>query len=263
MMMKEFFKSELKLVHVKTGIRQLETLMNKGDKWTEEAEQIIDFMVFETNRPPFDMVGVDVKQRVIQAAIIDDKDFIGLNAKFVKRALNAWWAMNKDRYYDSMVKHADESIIGKSVEVEDGEYELPGTSKIVKVENKIIVSERYPNVSKQEADAMIKEFEKTLSGGLRSVPELTDKEIKKEGQEREDMLKAQLDKLSTKRSYQPTPDDKLIMQDKLREIASGIYKDYIKFDGLRHYEIEGYTIFCESQAKAQEIYMEAVATLKS
>lgn len=94
--MKEFFKNQLETLHARTGIRQLENLM-QNENWKKEVEVLIDFMIEECNRPPFDKVKPEVRQRVIERAIVEDKDFIGLNAKFVRRALNAWWEVNGDR----------------------------------------------------------------------------------------------------------------------------------------------------------------------
>lgn len=105
-LMKDFFKNELKTIQLKTGIRQLENIMNLPD-WEKQLEQLISLMVDESNKPPFDLIGIDLKQRVISNAIVEDKDFIGLNPKFVRKALNVWWANNKERYYDRLQVSTD------------------------------------------------------------------------------------------------------------------------------------------------------------
>lgn len=105
-LMKDFFKNEIKTVQIKTGIRQLENIMSLPN-WESQLEQLINLMVDETSKPPFDLVGIDVKQRVISNAIIEDKDFIGLNPKFVRRAIMTWWNFNKDKYFEK-IQHEQE-----------------------------------------------------------------------------------------------------------------------------------------------------------
>lgn len=104
--MKAFFKQQLKTIHLRTGIRQLETLMQKPN-WQEEANTLIDLMVSECGKPPFDLVHQTVKERVITDAIITDEDFIGLNQKFVRKALNKFWATYGGKILESMNRKED------------------------------------------------------------------------------------------------------------------------------------------------------------
>jgi hypothetical protein len=98
--LKEFFKQELETLHVKTGFRQLENMM-KSEGWEKDVTDLINFMIEECNKPPFNIVRTAVKQRVIARAIVEDQEFTGLNAKFVRKALNAWWTVNGDRVIEA------------------------------------------------------------------------------------------------------------------------------------------------------------------
>jgi hypothetical protein len=149
--MKAFFKKELETLQAKTGIRQLETLMQKED-WRKEANLLIDLMIEECNKPPFDLVKQDVKERVISRAIVEDGDFIGLNAKFVRKALNAWWNV----YGGKIIEARDESKAPVKVDLDP------------------------------EADArvnvLLQSFQRSIRNGVfQQVPKITTEEAKQEG----------------------------------------------------------------------------------
>ena len=149
--MKAFFKKELETLQAKTGIRQLETLMQKED-WRKEANLLIDLMIEECNKPPFDLVKQDVKERVISRAIVEDGDFIGLNAKFVRKALNAWWNV----YGGKIIEARDESKAPVKVDLDP------------------------------EADArvntLLQSFQRSIRNGVfQQVPKITAEEAKQEG----------------------------------------------------------------------------------
>jgi hypothetical protein len=149
--MKAFFKKELETLQAKTGIRQLETLMQKED-WRKEANLLIDLMIEECNKPPFDLVKQDVKERVISRAIVEDGDFIGLNAKFVRKALNAWWNV----YGGKIIEARDESKTPVKVDLDP------------------------------EADArvntLLQSFQRSIRNGVfQQVPKITQEEAKQEG----------------------------------------------------------------------------------
>lgn len=235
--MKDFFKRELETIHLKRGIRQLETLMAKSN-WQEEVSLLIDFMLQASERPPFNLIGVDVKQRVIQQAIIEDKDFIGLNAGFVSRALNTWWNQNKDRYYE---KHLVQSSQEPQGEIVKGE-----------------AMQKYLDEWKVSLGFADNNF---------SVPKLSPAEIKAEGQERDDTLKAELNKLAPRMDYK-SPDPLWV------ELNGRIKKECGKRYGnltlsevsskLRNFEVKdhdtkmSFTILCENQQTAEEIYITAI-----
>lgn len=96
-----FFYSEFETLRAKTGIRQFEQLNELPDS-AKQIHDIIEFMCQECQKPPYHVVRDEVKQRVISRAIVEDQDFIGLNAKFVQRALAKWWMVNGDRVMEAM-----------------------------------------------------------------------------------------------------------------------------------------------------------------
>lgn len=101
--MYEFFYEEFQTLRARTGIRQWENLNELPSTAAAKAiHDVIDFMCKECEKPPFDVVQMKVKQRVISRAVVEDQDFIGLNAKFVRKALNAWWLTNGDRVIQAM-----------------------------------------------------------------------------------------------------------------------------------------------------------------
>lgn len=93
MEMYDFFTDELKSLKALTGIRQWENL-NELDEPIKAINNLIELMIRETESDPFDKIKPIVKQRIIHEAILNDPDFIGLNAKFVRRALMMWWNQN-------------------------------------------------------------------------------------------------------------------------------------------------------------------------
>lgn len=99
--MVEFFHDEFQTLRSKTGIRQWEQL-NEQPNAAKAIHDVIDFMCQVCNKPPFHVVRPEVKQRVIARAIVEDTEFIGLNAKFVQKALGSWWAVNGDRVMEAM-----------------------------------------------------------------------------------------------------------------------------------------------------------------
>lgn len=170
-LMHDFFKSELKTLQLKTGIRQLETMASKSG-WEKDMETLINFMVDECNKPPFDVIGIDVKQRVIAAAIVEDKDFIGMNAKFVRRALSTWWTFNKDKYFEKIQNSQSETTeVHEPVSPEKRQEWLQKWMDSLE-ETKIMT---VPKMSKKE----IIEEGGWLPKGSASYPQMSEAEVRK------------------------------------------------------------------------------------
>lgn len=229
--LRDFFKLEMETLQAKTGMRQLETMMAK-DGWEVDLSLLLDLLVAECNRPAFMQIGVDVKMKIIREAIISDKDFIGLNAKFVYKSLANWWYANGDRY---MEKHTQA---------------LP--------------KEQHEPAPPEVAEKYLKEWESSLMGtenNLKGVPVLTTAEIQSEGQQTENILSEQLKKLSPKTGYKAQSAEQIIISERIRKITREMYsgeRERSAFNDFRLYSIEGYDIFCESKEKAQEIYIQAI-----
>jgi hypothetical protein len=101
--MREFFKNQLQTLYTRTGFRQLENMM-QSESWEKDITDLIGFMVEECDKPPFNSVSETIKMRVISRAVVEDQEFTGLNAKFVRRALSKWWADNGDRVLEQLNK---------------------------------------------------------------------------------------------------------------------------------------------------------------
>jgi hypothetical protein len=151
MEMYDFFHGELKTLKARTGYTQWEKL-NDSPKAADEINDLIKYMIDECVKPPFDLVKDEVKQRVISRAIVEDGDFIGLNAKFVRKALNAWWNV----YGGKIIEARDESKAPVKVDLDP------------------------------EADArvnvLLQSFQRSIRNGVfQQVPKITTEEAKQEG----------------------------------------------------------------------------------
>jgi hypothetical protein len=229
-MMKDFFKREFELLEAKTGFKQYEKILDK-DTWERDLEEIINLMVAECNRPPFDMVGIDIKMNVIRSAIVEDKEFTGLSARFVHRSLSNWWQFNGGRYLE---KHMQA---------------LP--------------KEEHEPAPPEVAEKYLKEWEEKVkaAGSRFTVPALTPEEIKREGQEKPNLMQEQLDKLAPKTDYRQQPDYVLKVKENIRRICAETYKHLDPHrmpKGFESFRIGEYDIYCESADKAKEIYEKAM-----
>lgn len=95
--MREFFKAELLTLHLKTGLQQYYKLSDAvNSEGLPDGERqiriLIDSMVLVCQE--FPMIPDEVKQKIIQAAIVRDQEFTGLHSRVVWRWLNA----QKDRF---------------------------------------------------------------------------------------------------------------------------------------------------------------------
>lgn len=103
----DFFYQEFKSLKALTGFTQWEKLNEMPDP-ENAIREVINPMVQITQVEPFKKVKPDVLQRVIHNAILTDKEFTGLNAKFVLKALNAWWATYGDKILQAIEQKGPE-----------------------------------------------------------------------------------------------------------------------------------------------------------
>jgi hypothetical protein len=106
--MRDYFKNVLQNLNSITGNRQLENMMAKGPDWKKDVSELLDLLETECNTPPFDKIAPEVKERVISKAILEGDDFIGLNQKFVRRALNAWWQVHGGKILEARDKKPED-----------------------------------------------------------------------------------------------------------------------------------------------------------
>lgn len=230
--LRDFFKQELETLQAKTGIRQLENMMAKEATWESDLSTLLDLLVAECNRPAFKLIGVDVKMDIIRESIISDKDFIGLNAKFVYKSLVNWWYANGDRYLERHMQ---------SLPKEDRPEPAP------------------PEVREKYIQEWFQKLDK-VGANFRGGPVLTPEQVKREGQEKPNMIQEQLDKLAPKADYRQQPDYVLKVKENIRRICAETYKhlDPCRMPkGFESFRIGEYDIYCESAEKAKEIYEKA------
>lgn len=118
--MKAFFKNELISLKAKTGLNQFEN-MKLDPNWKEVANKLCDQLAAETIKPPFDRIKVEVIQRVLVDAMMNDKDFIGWNPRWVRIALNTWWSIYGGKLMEAMAKDPDkkpEPYTGPPIDVD-------------------------------------------------------------------------------------------------------------------------------------------------
>lgn len=223
--MYDFFLNEFKSLRAKTGIRQWEALNDLPDA-AKEIHVIIDLMCRECAKSPFNIIQEDVKQRVIARAIIEDEHFIGLNAKFVRRALNAYWKDNGDRVLEKMNQKTAEETTRVELTQEQ-------KAKIDEMANRYVA-------------------ELFQGDGPKAVPQLKPDEIKREGAE----WQSNLERKST--GYKPVlTAEQIAIRDKIRRTASEFYKDKYSFSGMQVWKVGEYEVFAESLADAEEIVRQA------
>lgn len=221
--MYEFFYGELKSLKARTGLLQWEKL-NEQTNPTKEIDDLISFMIDECSKPPFNKIKIEIKQRIVSRAVIEDKEFIGMNAKFVRRALNAWWETNGDRVL--MAINNSENAYQKVV--------------LTKEQN-------------EKVDEMLESYRRSLeSSTIQPVPKLEKREIEKEGAE----WKSEIERKSTGYTTKGLTKEQYIMRTRLHRAASDFYKQKQSFK-LKSFTIEGFEIFAESFEDAQTIYSTA------
>lgn len=165
--MTAYFKNELSALKDKTSLNQFEN-MKLIPEWKVKANALVKDLVAETIKPPFDRIKPEVIQRVLTDAMMNDKDFIGWNPKWVRIALNTWWGIYGGKIMEVLSK--DEKPV------------KPYTGPPIDV------------------DVLVKSYISRLKSApmMRRVPDVSPEEAKEEGQARP---KAHIYR-STDRSYQ-------------------------------------------------------------
>lgn len=220
--MKEFFKNQLESLYVRTGFRQLENMM-QSPNWQKDISDLIGFMVSECNKPPFHSVTDEVKKRVISRAVVEDQEFTGLNAKFVRRALNAWWKDNGDKILEAI--NAKEASVYKRVELTPEQNDKVNT--------------------------MIESYRRRLlSGdGIKMLPRGMDPDkAEKDGAE----WRSEVERKGIVHSNGITP-EQYELKKKLQKAASVFYAGRISFD-LKAFRVGDVEFMAENQADAEQIY---------
>lgn len=220
MEMFEFFYEEFKTLRAKTGIRQWETLNEAADP-KSAINEVINPMVEECEREHFGLIKPEVKQRVIRDAIMNDQDFIGLNAKFVRKALNAFWNLHGERI----------------LQARDQKQNTFHVRELSKEE-------------KQNIDQIANKFLADLlqgDSGIKPVP----KAPIREGREWTSALEIKASGYSNGLTVQDVE-----LKDRIRTAAAGLYKGKMSLN-LKPFTVEGIRIMAESESDALQIFEKA------
>lgn len=223
--MYDFFYNELKTLKARTGFNQWEKL-NESANAKMDIDSMIAFMIEETDKPPFNLVRPEVKQRVISRAVVEDAEFIGLSAKFVRRALNAWWGI----YGDKILQARDEQVNGSGQKV-------------------VLTAEQ-----SRKIDEMANKYRAEIleNAQMKSVPKIEREEVRRLGAE----WKSNLEWKSSNYDNGLTVEQLKTRQRILRE-ASEFYKTRYDFSKFERYQVEGYEILAENESDALTIYERA------
>lgn len=94
--MRLFFLELLNNLHILTGLRQLEKILNSApsvDEGKEEVNQLIEMMLKVSLQFPY--IPERDQRNIISNAVITDGEFTGLNARIIYK----WLAIHKDKYF--------------------------------------------------------------------------------------------------------------------------------------------------------------------
>lgn len=150
--MRTFLQALLPKLYFYSGIDQAGKLSDK------QVTELLDALEDECNRKDWEKIKPEVKQRIIEEAVKTEKEFYGLNVKFIRYVFNKHWGVHGGKILEMEARQKDSIEI-----VERSEEELRRID---------IIANGY--------------LEKIKNGGfnVREVPQLSHEEIVSEGQER-------------------------------------------------------------------------------
>jgi hypothetical protein len=143
MIMRDFFKDELKALERKTGLKQYEKIL-AAEKWEIELKELLDELCRVCNQ--FDYIPNEDKAKIIRQNILTDQEFIGFNARIIYK-----WLLSARSVYFKELAHQEPA------------------------------EEQAPILEGAARDAKLKEWLAALGDGMKQVPQLSPTEIKREG----------------------------------------------------------------------------------
>jgi len=149
--MRTFLQSLMPKLYAYSGIDQ-------GGKLTaKQVTELIDALVEECNRKEWEKIKPEVKERIIEEAVKTEKEFYGLNVKFLRYVFHKHWGVHGGKILESEAKERDG----------------------------IQIIERTPE-ELARIDVIANGYLQQIKNGfnVREVPKLTPKEIEEEGQDR-------------------------------------------------------------------------------
>lgn len=231
--MRTFLVSLLKDLKRLTGVKQYEDMcyVENNDESKRKAQEELDLlltpMIEVCNQ--YSYISDEDKMKIIKAAVINAKEFYGLNARFVRLALE----QVKDVYWK-----------------ESGYLETNALLN-AKESNAVPLEECSP-----ETQAMVKEFTaKLAAGGIQKITPANEHELKSIQTEDQERVK----KEAKSAGYDWRTKSEQINAEKARlkvALESRGLDKLTDLSGLKPFEIEGIAVWARNKEEAQEIYLE-------
>lgn len=141
MTLREFFKAELKTLHLKTGLQQYFKLQEMED-WQKQFEILLNSLEFACREFPY--IPEESKQRIISDNIIKDQSYTSLNSRVVWGWLNA----NKTVYWESQSDYQEITREPAPPEIADKYIEqwLAEIAKVGKVTQSVNLNQAHRDV---------------------------------------------------------------------------------------------------------------------
>jgi hypothetical protein len=215
MTMRDFFKQELKSLSRNTGLKQYEKILEL-EGWEKETSELLDALCKVCNQ--FDYIPNEDKAKIIKQNIITDQEFTGFNARIIYK----WLSQAKSVYFK------------EAAHVPSGP------------------SESAPILEGEERKKMLQKWLESLGEGVKSVPKMTESEIKATG--KIDVV----EKKATGYSPRVITVEEFEKGEAIKREAAIKYREIYDFSKFKHYPIEGFEIFAASKEDAQEIYNKTV-----
>lgn len=140
--MREFFRSELKSLELKTGYKQYERLLER-ENWKQDLDELLDILVRVCDQFPY--IPDQDKETIIRNNVVSDGEFTGYNGRIIFK----WLSQAKNKYFKELAH----------VEIKAPE---PLTG--------------------EEREKWIKAWNESLGPGFKAPPKLSKDEVAKEGQ---------------------------------------------------------------------------------
>lgn len=213
MIMRDFFKDELKALERNTGLKQYDKILEKED-WEKELGELLNALSRVCNQ--FDFIPSEDKAKIIKKNILTDPDFQGFNARIVYK-----WLSQAQSVYFKEAAH---------MPVEE--------------------TEPAPILEGEERLKRLKEWEASLGDGVKSVPQLSETQWKREGQ---------LDVVQQKSvgKVKLTSVEEFEFRKKLDAVKKKFHAGVVDFRDYKVFEIDGYAIAALNKVDANTIYQEA------
>lgn len=147
--MREFFKAELKRLHITTGLQQYFKMSDRP----EEITMLLDELVIQCEK--FPSIPDEDKKKLIQEFMITDAEFIGFNKKILYKWFNL---VNKNYIVNQSQFQEDENHEPASPEIAD-KYLQEWSEALSKMDDRITSTEGIKNLQVKRMQEQYSKFE--------------------------------------------------------------------------------------------------------